>query len=320
MSKVLIIDDEQSPRDELRDRIESMGHEVDEATSVEQAWKLIEDAVYDCVLLDLGIPLKFEGVPRVANGRTLLQRIVAQKDAPPVLVVTANGLDDWQLSTEVFELGGKGFIGKPFERAPIEEKLTKLIKEGRRDRTADSPTESFSGGAIVMYEDRIELCEMIVGGRKGNALIRQILPNLARKNERGSYIRSSRKELATAANSATSEGSIGAAIQEFRRTCKEVLGCSDHDVIQTHTGGGYQLREWITFKLGAEENVLSQADADIRMILGEFKKHKERNQRRLAENLGLTSARVRSALSTLRDKGLIQSRGAGANTTYFASK
>ena len=319
MSKILIIDDEAAVREELRDRIESMGHEVEEATSVEEALKCIEEVSYDCILLDLGIPLKFEGPTRVHHGKNLLQRIVASPSAPPVLVITANGLNDWQLSSEVHDNGAKGFIGKPFDEYPVEDKIRKLLEAKDSEASRHKPQrDQFAGGNIVMHADRIELCEEEVGGTKGNALIRQILPHLARKNERSHYIKASRGDLATAIGVSVGEPAIANAIKEFREKCTLKLGCGQHDVIITHRGGGgYQLADWITFQIGSEEKVHTQAEMDQAAVMKELRRFKQRTRRQISDRVGIPQARVKAALSKLDDAKKVNLKGSGTNSVYF---
>jgi len=319
MGKILIIDDENAVREELRDRIEVMGHDVDEAGSVEEALKCLNEIAYDCVLLDLGIPRNFEGPTSIHHGRTLLQRIVASQGAPPVLVITANGLNDHQLATDMFENGAKGFIAKPFAKQPIEEKITKQIESHRRgaSSTGSQTKHSFKGGNLVRHEDRIELCGEEVGGKKGNALIRQILPHLARKNEKGNNIKASRGDLAAAIGGDVGEPAIGNAIKDFREKCILKLGCDSHDVIITHRSGGYQLADWITFQIGSEERVQTQAESDQITVMKELRRFKERTRRQISDRTGIPQARVKVALSKLDDAGKLNLKGSGKNARYF---
>jgi len=167
-----------------------------------------------------------------------------------------------------------------------------------------------------MYNDRIELCGEEVGGVRGDALIRQILPHLARKNEKGCYLKPSRKDLASAIGSQTSEGVIASAIKEFRTKCTTQLGCDKHDVVITHRGGGYQMADWIVFKLGSEETIGTQADQDKSTVLREIRKFKKRTMRQIYERTDLTMARVKTALSRLDDDGAVSLIGSGSNAVW----
>ena len=133
MNRILIIDDQEDVRAELRERIASMNHESDEASSQEEAIRKLGELAYDCVLLDLAIPLKSEGITRIEHGRNLLLRIVAMNSAPPVIVITSNGLNGHKLAVEMIHLGAVSFVGKPFDDDPIEPKIQMVLdrKGGR---------------------------------------------------------------------------------------------------------------------------------------------------------------------------------------------
>ena len=318
MSKILIIDDEDAVREELRDRIEIMGHEVEEARYVDEALNSIKEIAYDCILLDLGIPKTFEGPNSIHHGRTLLQRIVSSQGAPPVLVITANGLNDHQLATDVFENGAKGFIAKPFDKQPVEEKIRKQLEIHHRKPSANgAETPAFRGGNLVMHEDRIELCGEEVGGTKGNALIRQILPHLARKTKGDRYIKASRGEIAAAIKADVMDSAIANAIKDFREKCRMKLNCGPHDVIVTHRGGGYQLADWIAFQIGSEERVQTQAESDQIAVMKELRRFRQRTRRQISDRTGIPQLRIKTALSKLDDEGKLDLKGSGSNIQYF---
>jgi DNA-binding response OmpR family regulator len=317
MSKILIIDDEVSVREALRDRIESMGHEVEEASYGEEALKLVGEMAYDCILLDLGIPHRFEGPSNIHHGKNLLQRLVAMQGAPPVIVITANGLNDWQLASEMQDIGAEAFIGKPFDDHRIEERIRSALETMRSGASVDDARRApFTGGNIVMHDDRIELCGEEVGGIRGDALIRQILPNLARKNGLEHYIISSRKELASAIGTQISEAAIASAIKDFREKCTAKLGCGPHDVILTNRSGGYQLAKTIVYQIGTEERVGTQAEQDRATILKELRRFKTRTRRQISDRTSMPVARVKAALSALDDESLLTLKGTGANAVY----
>lgn len=317
MKKILVIDDDDAVREELRDRIELMGHEVEEASCGEQALKLVGDVAFDCILLDLSIPNKYEGPSRVHHGKTLLQRMHAMPGIPPILVITAHGLNDWQLTAEMQDLGASAFIGKPFDDKRVNERISIALASSRKNSGAEHmPNREFKGGELVMYADRIELCGEEVGGVKGDALIRQILPQLARRNKQGNYIKPSGKDLAAEISSQQSAPNIASAIAGFRMKCRIALGCGDHDVIITHNGGGYQMADWIVFKLGSEETIGSQADQDKARVMKEIRKFKTRTRRQIYDRTGLPLPRVRTALSQLCDERAIELKGSGSNAVY----
>ena len=56
-SRVLVVDDEESLRDVLRQLLEPEGYEVETAGDGQQALELLRHATYDCVLVDLRMPV-----------------------------------------------------------------------------------------------------------------------------------------------------------------------------------------------------------------------------------------------------------------------
>lgn len=317
MGRILIIDDEQAVRHELRDRIEMMGHQADEARCVDEALKLVEEFAYDCILLDLAIPRSFEGPTSTNYGQTLLHRIVGLTGAPPVLVITAHGLDGWQLASAVWKNGAKGFIAKPFKDQSVENEIREQLGKGcREDTSIHKTTERFSGGDLVIYEDRIELCGKEVGGTKSNALIRQIILILGRNAQASRNAKLSGKTLANTINEATTAPTITNAIKEFREKCREKLGCGPHDVIVTHRGGGYQLNDKIVFRIGSDQSVDTQTDDDQAAVLRVLRASGELMSRAIADRMQIPLFRVESALAKLDNSNKLILRGSGANAVY----
>jgi len=318
MSRILIIDDEEGVRSELKERIDSMGHESEEAECVENALKLIQEMAFDCILLDLAIPVKFEGVARVDHGKNLLQRIVSMENPVPVIVVTANHKSGHKVAVECIELGAHSFVSKNFEEDPVEPKIRRILDGAHSKRNSQPQTrQEFSGGVILFNEDCIELCGEEVGGTKGNALIRQILPHLARRTKGDRYIKATRGDIASAIKGDVMESGVANAIKDFREKCRLKLGCGPHDVIVTHRGGGYQLADWITFQIGSEERVQTQAESDQATVMKELRRFKERTRRQISDRTGIPQLRIKTALSKLDDNGKLDLKGSGNNTRYF---
>ena len=112
----LVVEDDPTLLDLVTETIESLGHEVSSASSQEDALTLLEDTMFDYVLLDLKIPLREGRLPRVEIGFTLLGRIVNLPDArrPGVIVMTAHG-DDHEYCRRALRDGADDFIKKPFD-------------------------------------------------------------------------------------------------------------------------------------------------------------------------------------------------------------
>jgi len=315
MSRILIIDDNDDVREELKDRIAAMGHQSEEAGTLEEALVRLSETAFDCVLLDLALPVKFEGVARIEHGKNLLQRIVAMNDAPPVIVMTGHGLQGHKLAIETIDLGATTFVGKPFESDPIEPKIERVLAKQSRP-SAPAVVGNFEGGALVLREGSIEISGVYVGGSRANAYIRKIILTLRERASNGDYKRFSAKALAEATGSDVSPQTITSAIKDFRTQCQQKLGCGPNDVIRTWPGGGYQLADWIEVRSGSDDHPATQIEHDQQIVLSEIRKHGCRTLRQLSETTVLPQARLKSALSELKDKKLTTLIGSGKVATY----
>lgn len=326
MKRILIIDDQEDVRAELRDRIESMNHESEEAASQDEAIRKLEDLAYDCVLLDLSIPLKNGGVTRIDHGRNLLQRIVAMPSAPPVIVITSHGLNGHKLAVEMINLGAATFVGKPFEDDPVEPKIQMVFdRKGGNGETAQKSNKAFSGGVLVLNDDGIELCGVIVGGVRGNAIIRRVVEMLAQKTG-GKFRKASALTLAEALATSVTPPTVTSAINEFRSQCSEKLAaahikCGKNDVILTVKGGGYQFAPGIEVRVGNEETPALQVDQDCELLLKQFRRRNNMTVKQVRDSVEIPATRVKTALAALAGRKAIQMiSGSGSTTTYMLIK
>ena len=326
MKRILIIDDQEDVRAELRDRIESMNHESEEAASQDEAIRKLEDLAYDCVLLDLSIPLKNDGVTRIDHGRNLLQRIVAMPSAPPVIVITSHGLNGHKLAVEMINLGAATFVGKPFEDDPVEPKIQMVLdRKGDNGATAQKSDKAFSGGVLVLNDDGIELCGVTVGGVRGNAIIRRVVEMLAQRTS-GKFRKASAQTLADALPTSVTPPTVTSAINEFRSQCTEKLAaahikCGKNDVILTVKGGGYQFAPGIEVRVGNEETPASQVDQDCELLLKQFRRRNKMTVKQVRDSVEIPATRVKTALAKLAGQKAIEIvSGSGSTTTYMLIK
>jgi DNA-binding response OmpR family regulator len=326
MKRILIIDDQEDVRAELRDRIESMNHESEEAASQDEAIRKLEDLAYDCVLLDLSIPLKNDGVTRIDHGRNLLQRIVAMPSAPPVIVITSHGLNGHKLAVEMINLGAATFVGKPFEDDPVEPKIQMVLdRKGDNGATTQKSDKAFSGGVLVLNDDGIELCGVTVGGVRGNAIIRRVVEMLAQKTG-GKFRKASAQTLADALPTSVTPPTVTSAINEFRSQCTEKLAaahikCGKNDVILTVKGGGYQFAPGIEVRVGNEETPALQVDQDCELLLKQFRRRNKMTVKQVRDSVEIPATRVKTALAKLAGQKAIEIvSGSGSTTTYMLIK
>jgi len=104
VSRILVIDDEQSVTDALRFILIEAGHHVDAAQSGAEAKELLKGSPYDLVFTDLRLP--------DANGIELLTLIKSDTPNTEVIVMTAHG--SIEITIEAIKNGAFYYIEKPF--------------------------------------------------------------------------------------------------------------------------------------------------------------------------------------------------------------
>jgi len=311
MSKILIIADDDSVRKKLKDRIEAMGHATEEATCIRTAVTWLERKSFDCVLLDLCIPVRFEGVGRIKYGETLLQRIMNGEEVPAVVIIATQGEPDRCRSVATMEIEAHHFVVQPFGEDPIEPKIELALSK----TSQQNAQMAFNGGVLMLSKDCIELGGQIVGGVKGKAYIRRIIEALGPKTVKGDYRRMTAKRLADQIGAGISPATITSAIKNFRRDCCLRLGCDENDVIQTNPRGGYQLAPWIEFQLKIDRP-LTQFGKDKQAILRQLKNRGRCTRRQIYDNTGIPALRLKYALAALIEENAIALIGSGSTATY----
>jgi DNA-binding NtrC family response regulator len=105
MSKILVIDDERSIRNTLKDILEYEKYEVDLAEDGKQGIEKIRSAEYDMVLCDIKMP--------ELDGIEVLERLVVLAPDTPVVMISGHGNID--TAVESIKKGAFDFIEKPLD-------------------------------------------------------------------------------------------------------------------------------------------------------------------------------------------------------------
>lgn len=117
----LVVDDEKTQRETLRTVLESWGHQVQEASSGQDALDLLEGNPIDVILTDLRMP-----------GMTGLDLLAAAKEARPdidVIVMTAYGSVEG--AVQAMKNGAVDFITKPIDLDQLEIVLRRTLDRKR---------------------------------------------------------------------------------------------------------------------------------------------------------------------------------------------
>lgn len=126
MERILIVEDDASNNDMLKDYLEGHGYVCSQAYSGSEGKLLFSMEEYDLVLLDLMLP----GIP----GEELVA-LFSQK-APVIVLSAKSGTDS---KVEVLSAGAEDYLCKPFD---LPELLVRIQVQLRRSRAAESSLAS----------------------------------------------------------------------------------------------------------------------------------------------------------------------------------
>jgi two-component system, NtrC family, nitrogen regulation response regulator NtrX len=104
MVKILVIDDERSIRNTLRDILEYENYKVDDAENGIEGLKLVNSRKYDVILLDIKMP----GM----DGLETLDHILKNTDTPVVMISGHGNIDT---AVEAIKKGAFDYIAKPLD-------------------------------------------------------------------------------------------------------------------------------------------------------------------------------------------------------------
>ncbi|MEY2355863.1 response regulator transcription factor [Lysinibacillus capsici] len=116
MARILVVDDEEILRMLIRETLEDLEFDIDEAEDGEEALKKMMESSYDLMILDYMMPN--------LTGIEVIELLPSEiKMSMPILMLTAKSQESDR--QKVFDLGADYFMSKPF--SPI--KLMNLVED-----------------------------------------------------------------------------------------------------------------------------------------------------------------------------------------------
>ena len=116
--RLLVVEDEQSLREDITKKLQHSGYEVDACGDGETASEYLEVEYYDLVLLDLNLPK--------IDGMTLLRNFRKENQETPVLILSARSeIND---KVEGLDAGANDYLSKPFHLAELEARIRSLTR------------------------------------------------------------------------------------------------------------------------------------------------------------------------------------------------
>ena len=263
----LVVDDDPGILEDVRDRLEALGHTCDCVTCLQCAREHLAKNTYSYILLDLQIPVRYGRKSRIPNGQSLLRETRSMKgyEDIPIIVMTTHGHDSPDLAVEVLRGNGAiDYVKKPFSDSghTLEKAIHDAMAASGRSRPGaakrsgaakQDPPQPFECGEMVFSEDRVELCEVKICGGPECGMIRRILDELRQVNTRGAFVAYSGTELAKRVKCPAGQNGVAGAVREFRKKTADLLleeanvQCGPRDIIQSG-GRGYRFTEKITVR------------------------------------------------------------------------
>jgi two-component system, OmpR family, response regulator len=131
--RILLIEDDSTLGQAVRDQIVSDGHSVDWVTRLAAATEALRLGVYDLVLLDLMLP---DG-----RGITFLKTLRSRGEVTPVIILTA--LDQVTDRIEGLNAGADDYVVKPFDLAELSARINSVAR-----RYAGNPNPIMTLGVL----------------------------------------------------------------------------------------------------------------------------------------------------------------------------
>ena len=163
--RILLIEDDQTLGEAVRDHIAATGHAVDWVDRLDRAADALTGVPYELILLDLMLP---DG-----RGVDFLRRLRRGGDTTPVMILTA--LDQISDRIEGLDAGADDYLVKPFDLGELSARLAAIAR-----RYAGNPNPIIAIGPL---EIDLALRLVTAAGRKVELTAREwaILERLIRR-------------------------------------------------------------------------------------------------------------------------------------------
>lgn len=140
MEKILIVEDDASNNQMLKEYLESHGYVCTQAYSGSEGRLLFSMEKYDLVLLDLMLP----GIP----GEELVT--LFSRKAPVIVLSAKNGTDS---KVEVLSAGAEDYLCKPFDLPELLVRIQVQLRRRRAEETTAVSREENTARKIYTYRD-----------------------------------------------------------------------------------------------------------------------------------------------------------------------
>lgn len=123
--RILIIDDEVDVLNILKTFLEPLGYEVSIASSVEEAFRLLEEKPFFLIITDIAMP--------DLDGYELINKLKEMKVKSSIAMMTGFGYNPKHTLIKIYKTSHYPCLFKPFNRAKVSETIINAWKEYHSD-------------------------------------------------------------------------------------------------------------------------------------------------------------------------------------------
>lgn len=138
MKRILLIEDDPTINQNIRDALIREGYDVQIAYDGLLGERILRKESFDCVILDLNLPGK--------NGYDVCRDFRKTNTITPILILTA--FDEIEDKIQGYESGADDYLTKPFYMQELVLRINSLLR--RNNTVTDSTTAPISAGDIVV--------------------------------------------------------------------------------------------------------------------------------------------------------------------------
>jgi DNA-binding response OmpR family regulator len=221
--KILLVEDDRSLANMLKDMFEEQSYLVDVAFDGETGLDLANTYEYDLIVMDVMLPKQ--------SGLHVCQRLRASCSKVPILLLTAQGTGEQKVAG--LDAGADDYLTKPFNMAELMARIRALLRRSHGDA---SPVLEWRGLRLDPATGMVTGNDLLLPlTAKEYELVELFLRNPQRIFSQGVLI-----DRLWAAENIPTENAVRAHIKGLRQKLKKVgLG----DIIETVIGLGYRLRQ-----------------------------------------------------------------------------
>lgn len=145
--QILLVEDEEHLHQALKLNLELEGYEVSSAMDGKLALEMLQNAVFDLVILDIMLPN--------IDGFTIIEKLRLNNNHTPILVLSAKNSSFNRV--QGLKLGADDYLNKPFNLEELLLRVAKLIQKSTKHSSTQEALSFFEFGGHQINFDSLEV-------------------------------------------------------------------------------------------------------------------------------------------------------------------